>query len=81
MSNGHLPEDVYKTWLEGEPQPIDDEQEAYEERFINELNECETSDYLCPKCDTLMKLWPEGTSRDDYTNKLICPNCFLEETE
>ena len=33
------------------------------------------TEFLCPKCDELLRVYPMGTSPDDFNNTLICPSC------
>jgi hypothetical protein len=35
----------------------------------------------CPKCGEDMRVMPEGTSPDDYTNMIICPQCKYFERD
>lgn len=45
--------------------------------------ELELSDIPCPKCDSLMRIYPEGQTDDPDTDTfwLVCPNCKYTEKE
>ena len=46
-----------------------------------DISDLESANIACPRCHVIMRIFWEGSSPDNETSWLVCPNCHWAEKE